>query len=339
MIMEKEKIQEILSGADSLAVITREIPDEAEILTREALARFFKNKERTVYLFPETPQEIKNKWAQFLNNHLNPPFFKEILLKFPKENFDVKEINYEEGPEFLSMKMLSGEKEISRENIIFEIKPSTVDSIIYLSSLEEIKLPDFNNGLTVSDKEKIILLTPKEQTLAEMVFEIMETEENFLNGGIPDLLLASLIVETDNFKKKINENALNFATRLLTLGADKKIIDSIVSKNLPLSLAQILGRALARTRTDTSLKTNWSFISKLDFEKAGIKEPEEKIIRQIIPKIKEMVPEQPFFIVLWEDNNGKVRAITDSKEKIPEGPYENFSEAELKLKQVLKEMT
>ena len=156
------------------------------------------------------------------------------------------------------------------------------------------------------------------------------------------MLFASLILETDNFKNRVTEGSLNLAHHLLSLGADKKFIDEVIKKDFSLSFAQILGRTLARTRLNKSLQSNWAFISKNDFEKAGIKNADTSLIRRIIKEIREIIPRQPTLIVLWEDRENNVWALSTAEEKNEKediGPYKSFSEAELKIQQTLKEIT
>lgn len=361
--MDKEKIQEIIEKNKSVALTLKENPDEPEILSREGLRLFFQNKGLSVYLWPEIPENLKSKWSPILTNHSNPPFFNEVFLRFPKSSFDIKEVNYEENSDFLTLKLLAGESEIEKEKIIFESRPTTIDSLVFLSSSEIEELPDFGEKISFPDEEKIILITPEEKTLAEKTFEIIElggAETIIRENNLSNLLLATLLLETNNFKKKVNENSLNLAHHLFSLGADKKFIDEILNKEFSLSFAQILGRTLARTRLNEPLQSNWAFISSQDFTKAGIKNQDVLMVRRLVNKINELVPSQPIFITLWEDNERKVWSLmtheTESSSSgifeklsnhlgpgrkedfIVTGPYKSFSEAEIKIKQILKEI-
>ena len=325
-IMESEKIQEIINKAGSIALILGENPKEQDILTREALRIFFQNKGWIIYLFPENPEDIKNKWSLILdNNHKNPSLSSEISVRLPKNIFNVKEIGYEEDDEFLTLKILADGNNAKKNGILLDVKPVTFDVLICIGS-SDIKFDNF--------KDKISL-TADDKTLSEKVFEIIGDE-------VPaNLLFASLLLETNNFKKGVTEGSLDLAHRLLSLGANKKLIDEVIKKEFSLSFAQILGRTLARTRLNKSLQSNWAFISKRDFEKAGIKNADTFLIRRITREIIEIIPRQPIFVTLWEDKENNVWALLTTEEKNEKevaGPYKSFSEAELKIQQMLKEI-
>jgi len=341
--METEKIQEIINDTGSVALVLNEKPGEQEVLTREALRIFFQNKGWLVYLFPENPEDIKNKWSSLLNNHKNPSLSNEISVRFPKNRFSVSEIAYEDEEDFLTLKILAGDSGIEKSSIVFGSKPTVINALICLGS-ENIKVDYFREKITLPSEEKIIFIIPDNKTLSEKIFEIIQASETGLNGknNIPDLLFASLLLETNNFKRKVTEGSLNLAHQLLSLGANKNFIDAVIKKEFSLSFAQILGRTLARTRLNKSLQSNWAFLSKNDFEKAGIKNANALLIRQIVNEADEIIPCQPIFVILWEDKDNNVWALLktekekDEKEVI--GPYKNFSEAELKIQQTLKEV-
>ncbi|MCX6731557.1 MAG: hypothetical protein NTX55_01040 [Candidatus Parcubacteria bacterium] len=326
-IMEPEKIQKIINKTGSVALTLGENPKEQDVLTREVLRIFFQNKGWITYLFPENPEDIKNKWSPLLNNHKNPSLSSEISVRLPNNIFDVKEIRYEEEDEFLTLKILTDGNNAKKNDILLDVKPLIFDVLICIGS-PDAKLDNF--------KDKIIL-TADDKTLSEKIFEITGDEIS------ADLLFASLLLETNNFKNKVTEGSLNLAHRLLSLGADKKFIDEVIKKDYSLSFAQILGRTLARTRLNKSFQSNWAFISKNDFEKAGIENADTSLIRRIINEIKEIIPRQPAFVILWEDRENNVWALLTTEKKNENereitGPYKSFSEAELKIQQTLKEI-
>jgi len=321
-----EEIRETLNGADSVALTLNDDPREQELLLREVLRIFFRDKGSTVYLFPETPGGFRNKWFPLLgNNYETPALSSEISVRLPKNRFNVKEIGYEEDDNFLTLKITAKDNENKEENIDLNIKPVIFDVLVCFGSLEI----DLNNF-----KEKIIL-TAGDKTLSEKISEIVEPAEK---ENIPNLLLAALLLETNNFREKVTEGSLNLAQNLLARGADKKAVDEIIKKDLSFSFAQILGRALARTRLNESLQSNWIFIASRDFEKTGVN-ADLFLIHQLLNKIKEIVPSQPVFVVLWEDKERNVWALEkrETSEKTT-GPYKSFSEGELKIQETLKEM-
>jgi len=153
------------------------------------------------------------------------------------------------------------------------------------------------------------------------------------------------------------------ASSLLKLGADKEKIAGIMSDKSP-SFARLLGRALARSYPNESLKSMWTFVAEQDLEKTD-NEPSPALFGKIMKKIKNLLEPRPFFVLIWQSKQEvwamisvssrperwdgqsveeKVAASLSAKKYPPSGggnlisgPYKNFSEAELKIQSVLKE--
>jgi len=114
---------------------------------------------------------------------------------------------------------------------------------------------------------------------------------------------------------------------------------------------------MARSYPNESLKSVWTFISDQDLEKTGNKQS-PALFDKIMKKIKNLLESRPFFILIWQskqevwamisvsspDNNEstkKIGAFLSAKKEngnLISGPYKNFSEAELKIQTVLKEI-
>lgn len=120
--------------------------------------------------------------------------------------------------------------------------------------------------------------------------------------------------------------------------------------------AQVLGRALARTRENKLFLSSWSFISLEDIKKTKAESTLPSFFHNILEEIIRNIPPQPLAIILWQDKKGiwsiiKANSRKDIFEKMKEksnfspkddyllaGPYTNFSEAELELRKSIKEI-
>lgn len=111
-----------------------------------------------------------------------------------------------------------------------------------------------------------------------------------------------------------------------------------IKTNHDLGFTQLLGRALARTRINEPLKSTWTFISAEDLEKTRHQSSPPSFFHQIIQNIRNLLPSQPTAVLLWQDKESVLALINsgDEENKIF-GPYKNFSEAEIKIQQILKE--
>src|SRR3989338_590558 len=101
----------------------------------------------------------------------------------------------------------------------------------------------------------------------------------------------------------------------------------------------------------------WTFIAEQDLEKTD-NEPSPALFGKIMKKIKNILESRPFFVLIWQSKQEVWAMISISPETSREvaekfastlsakkengnlisGPYKNFSEAELKIQTVLKEI-
>jgi len=119
--------------------------------------------------------------------------------------------------------------------------------------------------------------------------------------------------------------------------------------------AQILGRALSRTRENKLFLSSWTFISLEDLKKTKAESTSPSFFHNILEEVTRNIPPQPLAIIFWQDKRGvwsmiKPNSRKDIFEKVKEkssfsykddyllaGPYTNFSEAELEIRRVIKE--
>lgn len=158
--------------------------------------------------------------------------------------------------------------------------------------------------------------------------------ENFEEFNL--LHRASIRIPKDRLKiKEINyEDEEDF----FVINIDYHNLLEIIKTNQNLSFAQLFGRALARTRINEPLQSVWTFISKEDVEKTNNKGVSDSLFFQIARNIKNLVPGQLISIILWQKNDTVFGAMLKDDEIEMSGPYKNFTEAELKIQQSLKDI-
>ncbi|RJQ30485.1 hypothetical protein C4572_04220 [Candidatus Parcubacteria bacterium] len=364
--LQEEKIRKILGSAKSFAIVCDNDAPEESMLAKEALAAAIKNNNIPSHCLPERRKEFVVKWETILPKFDDLPLLFSTSILIPKNRIDTKEISYTEDSRFVSININSGKEEITKENVVFKTTPLAVDGIFYFAKNskdtpeESIALEDFAKKISIPEKDKIIsVATEAGETISEKVFDIIQVMESSgslstASSPVPDLLLASLLTETDHFHKALNEKTLSLAASLIRLGANKKkVTDLMGDKTLPFT--RLLGRALARSYPNESLKSMWIFIADQDLEKTSCN-PDIQMFKKIIQKAKNILPPHPFFILVWqykeevwaiistespyEQSADKIRLSTGAKmdgNAIISGPYKNFSEAELQIQNALKE--
>ena len=365
---QEEKIRNICASAGSFAVVSsNEAPEEA-YLAKEALAETIRNAGLPVYSYPERQNDFAEKWLAILPPANSNPLAFSTSILIPKNKIETKEISYTEDDRYVSINISASKEEISKDNVIFKTLPAKVDAVFFFPPFgqenEDGKLPEeVAKKITVPELDNIMTLPSGVggETLAEKVFSIINIIESsgdipIKKSPVPDLVLAALMAETDQLQNNIGAETLALASSLLKLGADKEKIAGIMSDKSK-TFARLLGRALARSYQNESLKSIWTFVADQDLEKTG-NEPTPALFGKIMKKIKNLLAPRPFFVLIWQtkqevwamisvsspDNNEstkKIGAFLSAKKEngnLISGPYKNFSEAELKIQTVLKEI-
>ena len=369
--VQEEKIRNVCANAGSFAVVSNNETAEEIYLAKEALAMAIRNAGLPVHLYPERQKDFAEKWLAVLPpaNNKSLTFSTSILI--PKNKIETQEISYTEDDRYVSINISASKEEISKDNVVFKTLPARVDAVFYFPPFgqenKDGKLPEeISKKITAAEPDNIIAISSGAggETLAEKVFSIINIIESTgdisaKKSPVPDILFAGLMIETDQFQKNISDKTLALASSLLKLGADKEKIAGLMSdKNQ--TFARLLGRALARSYPNESLKSMWTFIAEQDLEKTD-NEPSPALFGKIMKKIKNILESRPFFVLIWQSKREVWAMISVSprperrdgpsiEEKLTislsakkengnliSGPYKNFSEAELKIQSVLKE--
>ena len=369
---QEEKIKKICANAGSFAVVSNDEAAEEVYLAQEALAAAIRNTGLPVHSYPERQKDFAEKWAAILPSGTGASAVFSTSILIPKNKIETKEISYTEDDRFVSININAGKEEITKENVIFKTLPAKVDIIFSFPPPDQEnkdgKLPEeVSKKIIVAETDNIINLSSGvgEETLSEKVFSLIGIIESsgdisIKKSPVPDLVFAALMIETDQFQKNISGKTLALASSLLKLGADKeKIIAALSDKDYP--FARLLGRAMARSYPNESLKSVWTFISDQDLEKTGNKQS-PALFDKIMKKIKNLLESRPFFILIWQSKQEvwamvsvssrperrdgqnieeKLTTLLSAKKEngnLISGPYKNFSEAELKIQSALKKV-
>lgn len=355
---QKEQVNQIINNSGSFAILLNQNASESEILSAEALRKTLAFKNLRVYFISDFSEKIKQKWEPLLKDFSRDPMPQITSIKIPVKESELNEIDYLKSENFLTLEIGTAQK-IVREEITIEQKPAKIDAVFCFSNNENVLSQIKEKGI-VPDKKNIMFLSPENGTISEQVLnivKILNIKEH--KKEIAELLLASLIVETENFSKHFSPESLEAGKDLLEMGANKKIISTVLEREKQTPILQILGRALTRTRIKDETKTSWTFLSKEDFEKSGELNPDASTIIQITQRLRSLSPAQPTMIILWQDGDGiqvMIKNFDDTKESRDKmlllsekaacplqndffvmGPFKSFSEAELQTQKMLKE--
>ncbi len=348
---QPEKIKKIISDSSAFAIFLKENPTEQEFLCAQALATAFFFNECAVYQLSPLPESLLQKWEVLIAKLPNDPLPQVTSIKIPASNVEIKEIDYEKSDGFFNLRINSSGK-LDKAGISIDQQPAEIDLVFLLG---EIPPPKINY-------KNLLSLVANEQTVSEKTLEIVKEiklSDPEAQKKTANLLLASLIVETENFTRHFSPHTLEAGKALLEMGADKKTVSAVLEKAKATPLTQLLGRAMARTRTDEDGKISWTFLSQEDFEKSGGLEQNTETLLQVMQKVRSLMPAQPTMIMTWQDVGGievMIKNFDDSEQSRQKmfslaqraacpmqndffvmGPFKNFTEAETQTQKMLKE--
>jgi hypothetical protein len=352
-----EKIQSLFQKTKTFALFSKKNSEDYKLLAKEALRQILLEKKIDTFSLPDHP-EFRKKWSRLLKNDDTEIFSRQTFIRIPKNQCKIKELSCEENNDFLSLVVTSEKGELNKDTIIFEPIPPKADAAFcFFEPHDAGILSEFEKKIILPPKEKIVFLASNEKTFSEKIFQIIKTVflDDLPSPAISTLLFASLITETHNFVRPISQEMLRFGSELLSLGADKETIKIILNEEKNISFTQLLGRALARTRTDEILDASWTFLSKKDLEKTENLNSSPSFFYNILKNLRDLIPFRALSLLFWQKDNGilAMAAADEEENLIPlarimgiglqskfftAGPFNSFSEAELRFRKALEEL-
>ncbi|MBI2507242.1 MAG: hypothetical protein HYW09_01360 [Candidatus Niyogibacteria bacterium] len=346
----EETIKNLVESSSKIFVGLEPSADESAILAAIALKNILKDLDKEVFLRPKSQEKLSDKLREILPEENDPEIPQKIKIKIPK-SADIGELRYEEDEKFLNLFILP-KNNMEPSGLLIEKTPYEMDAAFCFFEEDGWEKINF---VTKPLREKIIYFTNNGGTLAEKINDIHQT----LNGPqamsplTATLLMSLLVHETENFQKRRGAEIFSLAASLLESGADEKISSETDLKGKKINSAQIVGRALARTTLEEELKTSWTYLTKNDFLKTNLESTKENIIF-ILRKVRSYITATSCSIICYEDGDGVKSLIFNENKNILAGlaasfgaalesshffagGFKNFSDAETKIRQLLKE--
>ena len=353
-----EKIQAVFKESKTFALLSKKASEDFRLLAKEALKHVLLEKKLDVISLPEH-QDFQKKWKILIPEKKSSPVLRQTSIRIPKAQCKIKELNYENNDDFLSLILTSENGEITKDALIFEpVRPRPDAVFCFFDPHETETFQGIEDKITLPSKEKIIFLTSNGTTFSEKIAQIVKTvaADALSLRQISTLLFASLITETNNFIRPVSQEVLRFGSELLSLGADKELVKTVLNEEKTISSARLFGRALARTHIDETSNASWTFLSQKDIEKTGNLNSAPSFFYNILKNLRENIPYRPLSLLFWQAGQNVLAMATadEEKELVPlacalgvklqskyftTGPFANFSEAEIRFRNALREMT
>ena len=307
--LQEEKNQKDFRRRQVFCRCLRRHAAEETLLAKEALVEAIRNTGLPVHSYPERQKIFAEKWASLLPAESGAPAVFSTSILIPKNKIEIQEVSYTEDNRYVSIN-ISASEEVSKENVVFKTLPAKVDAVFSFPSSNQDQLngelpEELSKKIIIPETENIITVSPSAngETMASKTFNIIQILESsgdapVKKSPIPGLLLASLFAETDQLQKNLNEETLTLASSLIKLGADKEKIADILNDKSP-SFARLLGRALARSYPNDSLKSMWTFVAEQDLGKNRLR-TQFGAFWQNNEKLKNLLEPRPVFVLIWQ---------------------------------------
>lgn len=352
-----QKTMELLSGAKSCALILEQNPKEEVFLLHTAISAALKDFGIYILSLPEENDAIKfykEKWSAILKEIPERVQEKEqkTVIKIPKKDFLIKELSYDENDDFFSLVITPKQGKFVKEDVVFEDALPEPDAVLCFAGSEKILETAVGKIKIPENHENIILLfdgTDGSKILTEKITDLLKLLQIDFSVPVLNLLFASLVLETGGFKNFVSGTVFSLANFLLSRGADPYAAYDILDNERTDSFTQITGRAAARSHYDENLEAMFVFLQETDFEKTN-NSPSLNLILKIIRELEYIAKLPRIYAFFWqkkdgiftvlksEDNNYLLELSNVFQSSLESdyfllGPYKNFSEAELKIRE------
>ena len=368
----KDAIKELIETGKRFFVASNPSNDEPSLFAASALKKILEHAGKETFFWPPVSEELAEKYKPLLSVSSYPPLPRKIKIRIPK-TVELEEMRYDDEPDAVSI-VISPKSHLDIKDLLIERVPYEMDGAFCFFS-DEATFEKIEAPVARPSREKIIFFSRQNfaeqnvvgqarnnRTLAEKIYDIHESiaaipapDTSALNVETATLILASLFAETNGLTAASSAMPYHLAGLLMEQGADVSAVRLLLNRPSIITETQLLGRALARTTLDAPLQASWTFLATSDFEKTHCS-PTPAFLAALLKKIFSAI-ERPLFSILCYEQDG-IHAVIASADRARLGAiarrtgahaqdtsdflfiepvFPTFSEAETKIRQLLKE--
>jgi len=345
--MEIQRALELIEKSRHILLLLPQRATLDVLVSAEALSRTLEAQDKFCGFFG-VPDIAQKNTGCFFKKLLEPQELRrEFIVTLDTNKAPVSELRYEKEEGKVHIIFLPQSHPLAAEHFSFKegrvwydlaialgIKNIEADENTKLDAEFFLRTPLININLEEQSSKygEVNLVTTGKSSLAEIVYELLiALQEAPLNPELATLLLAGIFSQTKGFRaSKVGADTFLISSELLRLGADWKVVqemglsDSEEEKSMQeveaeeksLSLYQLFGRALVRSRIEEERKVSWSFLTAEDFTKTG-RDIED--IHLVMRYLERLLPPVSLRILLAQNiKNQMIGALLFGKEEILE---------------------
>lgn len=351
--VELQKAIEIIEKSDHVGMILPPAPDFDAMASAEAMMRALAVRGKTVGLIsPLTGSHIpSSEWFSTLASPT--PLVREYIISIDTVRAPLSQLRYENADNCTDIILSPKGAGVQKEAISYREGSVRCDCAMAwgISDPDMLKSELFGvrynffteTPLIAADiipleriAASVALTDPSVASLSEIAYALIsDLPGSVMNSDIATILLAGIINKTDGFKSPGTSPATMLtASGLLHAGAARHTAAALARPPYPLSLLQLAGRAIARSKIDPSGRVLWSRLQVDDFEKT---ERTADDIPDVLSYMERNVSAHPVNILLWQmQGGGPVRAMLagnpETLNRIPARMSAAFKSPQLEIK-------
>lgn len=336
-----------------VAVVLPEKSETDEIAAALGTLRAIGNlkKESCLFFSGTYPRVFQQLFQQNLEaeTKAGPEELSDFAIEINCKTSPVKELRYQKHGDRIVVLLTPADRPIKKEDVLLKDAQAEYGLVVAvgLNELGDAGSVFEKNAELLYDKPKIAMcLSAKETALGGVALadpagsSFSEIAADFFLDRFPEAVdekaatffLLGILEKTKNFRSgQVRPKTFAVAERLLERGGRRNDIVRFLSKTKPLSLLQLWGRSLLRTRLNQEQQTLWMALTREDFVKTGAA-PDEGL-PFVLQHTEEHFLTPKTLALLWQHpEKGEVRVVVRTKQAVPHqkefGPFASFREAE-----------
>lgn len=331
-VMDTQKAIDLLEKSEHLAILFSPEQTLDSLAAAEVLTQILTLRHKNVgFLTTVEKREALVKQPHLFKKIIEAQqLLREFIISIDTLSSPVSQLRYEKEEQKIDVILSPQSSPFKKEAISFQKGKLQCDCIILLgianpelltlNSVEPeffINTPMLNIDFSTENQKygEVNLLDEKKSSLSEIVYALISIfSPTALDADRATLLLAGIIDETRSFTApSTNADALLTASELMRLNARNTEAQELCQDNLPLSLAQLCGRASVRskiedqTELDKDAKVLWSFLTAEDYEKTGRATTD---IPTVLENLQKTLPASRVLVLLSQQPEEKTISAT-----------------------------
>ena len=322
--METQKAIELLEKSEHLAILLPPKPSTDSLAAAEVLTQVLTSRQKDVgFLTPVKKEELPRP-ELFPKIAEAKSLLREFVISVDTSHSPISQLRYEKGEQKVDVILSPKNSPLKKESVSFKEGGLQCDCAILfgIANPEALNVnsvePEFftdtpllNIDFSSENKKygEVNLLDTEKSSLSELVYALASALDPApFDADKATLLLAGIIDGTRSFSApSTNADTLLTASELMRLGAKHALAQEICKETLPLSLAQLFGRAAIRSKVDEDAKIAWSFITSEDYEKTG-RSPAD--IPSTLNSLQKTLPPSRVLVLLSQQPEDKTVSAT-----------------------------